>query len=119
MSRPRRGRAWWKPWAPAALVVLTCRPEYEANWESKDCVTRVDLDPLESMLPTSWFGPCWVTVQPRGVARLIVERTGGTPLFIEETVRTLVESGVLRARDGGYELTREIREIRSPKRCNR
>jgi DNA-binding IscR family transcriptional regulator len=45
---------------------------------------------------------------------LIVERTGGTPLFIEETVRTLVESGVLRTRDGGYELTREIREIQIP-----
>ena len=45
---------------------------------------------------------------------LIVARTGGTPLFIEETIRTLVESGALRMRDGGYELTREIREIRIP-----
>jgi tetratricopeptide (TPR) repeat protein len=46
---------------------------------------------------------------------LIVERTDGTPLFIEETVRTLVESGALRPRSGGYELTRRIPEIRIPK----
>ena len=45
---------------------------------------------------------------------LIVERTDGTPLFIEETVRTLVESGALRLRAGGYELTRQIPEIRIP-----
>ena len=45
---------------------------------------------------------------------LIVERTEGTPLFIEETITTLVESGSLRMRAAGYELTREIREIRIP-----
>src|SRR6476661_98161 len=98
--------------ASRLLVVLTCRPEYQANWESKDCVTRVDLDPLESnaadQLVRSLLGDSAATAELRA---LIVERTGGTPLFIEETVRTLVESGVLRARDGGYELTREIREI--------
>ena len=93
--------------ASRLLVVLTCRPEYEADWESKDCVTRVDLDPLESnaadQLVRSLLGDSAATAELRA---LIVERTGGTPLFIEETVRTLVESGVLRARDGGYELTR-------------
>jgi len=45
---------------------------------------------------------------------LIVARTEGTPLFIEETITTLVESGALRRRAAGYELTREIREIRIP-----
>jgi class 3 adenylate cyclase/tetratricopeptide (TPR) repeat protein len=101
--------------ASRLLVVLTCRPEYGANWESKDCVTRVDLDPLESnaadQLVRSLLGDSAATAELRA---LIVERTGGTPLFIEETVRTLVESGVLRTRDGGYELTREIREIQIP-----
>ena len=101
--------------ASRLLVVLTCRPEYQANWESKDCVTRVDLDPLESnaadQLVRSLLGDSAATAELRA---LIVERTGGTPLFIEETVRTLVESGVLRTRDGGYELTREIREIQIP-----
>jgi class 3 adenylate cyclase/tetratricopeptide (TPR) repeat protein len=101
--------------ASRLLVVLTCRPEYEAKWESKDCVTAVLLDPLESsaadQLVRALLGSNAATEEVRA---LIVERTGGTPLFIEETVRTLEESGVLRMRATGYELTREIREIRIP-----
>jgi class 3 adenylate cyclase/tetratricopeptide (TPR) repeat protein len=97
------------------LVVLTCRPDYTAKWEDRDRVTRVLLDPLQSsaaeQLVRSLLGEGAATAELRS---LIVERTGGTPLFIEETVRTLVESGVLRTRDGRYELTREIREIQIP-----
>ena len=51
------------------------------------------------MQPTSWSGPCWVRggAATAELRALIVQRTGGTPLFIEETVRTLVESGMLRS----------------------
>jgi class 3 adenylate cyclase/tetratricopeptide (TPR) repeat protein len=101
--------------ASRLLVVLTCRPEYEAKWESKDCVITVQLDALESgaadQLVRALLGD---SADNAGLRSLIVARTGGTPLFIEETVRTLVESGALRTRDGGYELTRELREIQIP-----
>lgn len=101
--------------ASRLLVVLTCRPDYAAKWENSSRVTRVHLDPLltdaADQLVRSLLGESAATAELRS---LIVERTGGTPLFIEETVRTLMESGVLRARDGGYELTREIREIQIP-----
>jgi tetratricopeptide (TPR) repeat protein len=50
----------------------------------------------------------------RNLRALIVARTGGTPLFIEETVRALSESGALRPRNGGYQLTRELKEIQIP-----
>ncbi|MEA3161272.1 MAG: hypothetical protein QOD95_2820, partial [Gammaproteobacteria bacterium] len=101
--------------ASRLLVVLTCRPEYEARWESRDCVTKVELEALETgaadQLVRALLGD---SADNAGLRSLIVARTGGTPLFIEETVRTLVESGVLRTRDGGYELTREIHEIQIP-----
>jgi tetratricopeptide (TPR) repeat protein len=77
--------------------------------------TEIYLDPLETdaadELVRALLGDNWDNAELRA---LIVERTEGTPLFIEETVRTLVESGVLRLRAGGYELTRRIREIRIP-----
>jgi tetratricopeptide (TPR) repeat protein len=77
--------------------------------------TEIYLDPLETdaadELVLALLGSNWDNAELRA---LIVERTEGTPLFIEETVRTLVESGVLRLRAGGYELTRRIREIRIP-----
>jgi class 3 adenylate cyclase/tetratricopeptide (TPR) repeat protein len=101
--------------ASRLLVILTCRPDYDPRRGSKECFTSVQLDPLETsaadQLVRALLGNDAATAEVRA---LIVERTGGTPLFIEETVRTLVESGVLRMRTGGYELTREIREIQIP-----
>jgi tetratricopeptide (TPR) repeat protein len=77
--------------------------------------TEVHLDPLGSdaagELVRALLGNNGDNAELR---TLIVERTEGTPLFIEETIRTLAESGVLRLRAGGYELTRKIREIRIP-----
>ncbi|HYW64107.1 MAG TPA: adenylate/guanylate cyclase domain-containing protein [Bradyrhizobium sp.] len=97
------------------LVVLTCRPEYEARWDSKDCVAKVHLDALESdaagQLVRALLGDGPANAELRA---LIVARTGGTPLFIEETVRSLIESGALRAHDADYELTRELKEIQIP-----
>jgi class 3 adenylate cyclase/tetratricopeptide (TPR) repeat protein len=97
------------------LVILTCRPEYDPRKGSKDGFTSVNLDPLQTnaadLLVRALLGNDAANAELRA---LIVERTEGTPLFIEETIRTLVESGVLRMRSGGYELTREIREIQIP-----
>jgi class 3 adenylate cyclase/tetratricopeptide (TPR) repeat protein len=101
--------------ASRLLVVLTCRPEYRATWENRDCVTLVDLDPLESNAADQLVKALVGEAEDNaGLRALIVSRTGGTPLFIEETVRTLAESGALCRRDGGYELTRELREIQIP-----
>jgi class 3 adenylate cyclase/tetratricopeptide (TPR) repeat protein len=95
------------------FVLLTCRPEYEHKWGGKPFFTANYLDPLEAHaadeLVRRLVGGAHVELRA-----LIVERTEGTPLFIEETIRTLVESGALRMRAGGYELTRQIPEIRIP-----
>ena len=97
------------------LVILTCRPDYDPRRGSKECFTAVHLDPLETnaadQLVRALLGNNAANAELRA---LIIERTEGTPLFIEETIRTLVESGVLRMGTGGYELTREIREIQIP-----
>jgi class 3 adenylate cyclase/tetratricopeptide (TPR) repeat protein len=101
--------------ASRLLVILTCRPDYEPRRGGKECFTAIRLDPLGTNaadeLVRSLLGNDEANAELRA---LIVERTEGTPLFIEETIRTLVDSGVLRMRSGGYELTREIREIRIP-----
>jgi class 3 adenylate cyclase/tetratricopeptide (TPR) repeat protein len=101
--------------ASRLLIVLTYRPEYQHKWVGKSCYTAIHLDPLETdaadTLVRALLGN---DVTNEELRALIVERTGGTPLFIEETIRTLVESGVLRMHAGGCELTRELREIRIP-----
>jgi len=101
--------------ASRLLVTLTCRPDYNPRKGSKECFTAVLLDPLESNaadeLVRALLGNDEDTAELRA---LIIERTGGTPLFIEEIIRTLVENGALRLRGSGYELTREIHEIEIP-----
>jgi class 3 adenylate cyclase/tetratricopeptide (TPR) repeat protein len=101
--------------ASRLLVVLTCRPDYDPRRGGKECFTAVHLDALENnaadQLVRALLGNNAANAELRA---LIVERTEGTPLFIEETIRTLAESGVLRTGTAGYELTREIREIQIP-----
>src|SRR5262249_12064035 len=45
---------------------------------------------------------------------VLIARTGGNPLFLEESVRTLVETGVLVGERGGYRLTRPVDTIDVP-----
>ena len=42
--------------------------------------------------------------------QLVIERTDGNPFFVEETVRTLVETGLLAGAPGAYRLTGEARQ---------
>jgi hypothetical protein len=52
------------------------------------------------------------TVQP--LKTLLVQRTEGTPFFVEESVRTLVETKVLVGDRGGYRLQRPLSTIEVP-----
>ncbi len=45
---------------------------------------------------------------PEAVEKLVKERAGGNPFYLEELVRHLLEGGILGMSDAGYELTREI-----------
>jgi hypothetical protein len=45
---------------------------------------------------------------------LLVERTHANPLFLEESVRTLVETGALAGERGAYRLTGPVEQLRMP-----
>ena len=49
--------------------------------------------------------------------QLLIAHTGGNPFFLEETVRTLVETGVLSARQGSIVWRRPYRAFRFPRPC--
>ena len=46
--------------------------------------------------------------------QLLIERTEGNPFFLEESVRTLVETGVLAGERGAYRLARPFERIQVP-----
>ncbi len=46
--------------------------------------------------------------------RLMIERAEGNPFFVEESVRSLVETGVLAGERGAYRVTRIVQGLRVP-----
>jgi tetratricopeptide (TPR) repeat protein len=48
------------------------------------------------------------------LTQLLIERTGGNPFFLEESVRTLVEMGVLVGAPGAYRLVQALQTIQVP-----
>src|SRR5262249_3038367 len=91
------------------------RPEYQHGWGSKTYYTQLRLDPL---LPASAdeFLQALLGDDPSLIPlkRLLIERTEGNPFFLEESVRTLVETGVLVGEPGAYRLAPPIESLQVP-----
>jgi class 3 adenylate cyclase len=98
-----------------ALVLVNYRPEYSHAWGGKTYYRQLRIDPLpsesadellEALLgPDAALGP---------LKRLLVERTEANPLFLEESVRALVETAGLTGERGVYRLTRPIEQLKIP-----
>jgi class 3 adenylate cyclase/tetratricopeptide (TPR) repeat protein len=101
--------------ASRMLLFVNYRPEYEHHWGGKSYYTQVRLDPLgpESarLLLDSLLGndPSLV-----GLKEVLIERTEGNPFFLEESVRTLVETGALAGGRDAYRLTQPARAVDVP-----
>jgi class 3 adenylate cyclase/tetratricopeptide (TPR) repeat protein len=95
------------------LLLVNYRLEYKHRWGSKTAYSQLRLDslPAESAaeLLATLLGP------DPGLAPLtemLVKR--GNPFFLEETVRTLVETGALAGERGAYRLTRPVEALQVP-----
>ncbi len=51
---------------------------------------------------------------PAATEQLLLKRAEGNPLFLEEVLRSLIESGIIRRSRGRWEITRTITEIDIP-----
>jgi class 3 adenylate cyclase/predicted ATPase len=96
------------------LLLVNYRPEYSHQWNSKTYYTQLRLDPLgresaDEML-SALLGDDEDLIP---LKRLIVERTEGTPFFMEEIVQALVEDGVLQ-RNGAMKLARSMNRVKVP-----
>src|SRR4029450_8490100 len=96
---------------PAArlLLLVNYRPEYRHVWGGKTYYRQLRIDPLppESAdeLLDSLLGAD-VALGP--LKQLLVERTEANPLFLEESVRDLVETAALTGERGAYRLARPV-----------
>ena len=96
------------------LLLVNYRPEYRHEWGSRTHYTQLRLDPLgtesaQEMLATLLGDEKGLTP----LKRLIIERTQGTPFFMEEIVQALFEEEVLQ-RNGAVKLARPISAVKVP-----
>jgi tetratricopeptide (TPR) repeat protein len=103
------------------LLLVNYRPEYQHGWGSKTYYTQLRLDPLPPLSADEFLQPLLgdgVGAQHaaplRALKQLLIERTGGNPFFLEESVRTLVETGVLVGEPGAYRLAQALPTIQVP-----
>ena len=97
------------------LLAVNYRPEYRHGWGSKTYYRQLRIDPLPAesaaALLRALLGPDPSTVP---LAPLLIARTEGNPLFLEESVRALVETGALAGEPGAYRLDRPAATIQMP-----
>jgi predicted ATPase len=102
------------PTAPLLLRV-NYRPEYQHGWGGKTYYTQLRLDPLPPLSAAEFLQTLLgddVSLQP--LIPLLIARTEGNPFFLEESVRTLVETGVLQGERGAYRLGHALQTIQVP-----
>jgi class 3 adenylate cyclase/tetratricopeptide (TPR) repeat protein len=101
------------------LLVVTHRPTFTHNWEGKPHFRQLRLDTLKgadaTRLVDAVLGPHPSVAVLRG---RLLDRTDGTPLFLEETVRSLIEQGILAGEPGGLRVVGDPGKIGVPDSVN-
>ncbi len=97
------------------LLLVTYRPEYHHTWGSKSDYTQLRIDPLPpesaAELLRALLGDD-PSLEP--LKQLLIARTGGNPLFLEESIKTLIETKVLVGEKAAYRLGKSIQTIQVP-----
>jgi class 3 adenylate cyclase/tetratricopeptide (TPR) repeat protein len=97
------------------LLVVTYRREYVNRWLAGGRCQAIALEPLADELAHELLrAQLGDGIGLEQVKRLLVERTGGNPLFLEEGVRALIEIGALAGTPGVYRLTKDVHQISVP-----
>jgi class 3 adenylate cyclase/tetratricopeptide (TPR) repeat protein len=101
--------------AARVLLLVTYRPGYQNPFGERTYTTRIGLRTLSDhdslrlaagMLAMAEFPP--------ELRDLIIRKAEGNPFFLEEVLKSLLEVGALRQRDGRYVLTKHVSEIYVP-----
>jgi class 3 adenylate cyclase/tetratricopeptide (TPR) repeat protein len=102
---------------PAAriLLLLTYRPEYKQDWSRKSYCAQIAVHPLpHGMAEQLLRGLLGDGADVAELRAQLIERTEGNPFFLEESVRHLVETGVLSGERGAYRSGRGADTVEVP-----
>ncbi len=102
---------------PMARLVLLVnyRPEYSHGWSEKSYYTQLRVDPLQTSSAEELLSNLLGTNQDlTPLKELLIKRTEGNPFFAEESVRSLVETGILTGEKGAYRPGLKINDLIIP-----
>ena len=101
--------------ASRVLLIVTHRPEYRHQWFAKSHFSQIRLDALSAesadRLLRTLLGD---DIALGTLRRELIDRTEGTPLFLEESVRALADTGALVGRPGAYRAGKPIETFEIP-----
>ena len=97
------------------LVVVTCRPPFQPPWGVRSYLTplmlsRLGQPQIEQMVAHLTAGKAL----PPEVMRQVMVKTDGVPLFVEECVKMVLESPLVREEDEQYVLTGPLPPLAIP-----
>jgi len=97
------------------LLIILYRPEYTHQWGSKSYYNRIGL----SQLTTKSSAELVQAILEEGeivpeLRELILSRTGGNPLFMEEFTHSLLENGSIQRKNNQYVLSLKVSDIQVP-----
>ena len=97
------------------LLIGTYRPEYVQAWEANEDCLLIRVDPLPAavmnIIALDMLGPDATLAD---ITQKLITHTGGNPFFLEESVRSLAETKVLKGCRGAYELSGHVSQFSIP-----
>jgi class 3 adenylate cyclase/tetratricopeptide (TPR) repeat protein len=100
---------------PATLLLVSHRAGDQDRWAGTPGYRRLQVAPIPPAAATELLDD--LLGGDPGLASLkqvLISRTEGTPLFLEECVRQLAGTGVLAGRPGAYRLARSVTTVEVP-----
>jgi class 3 adenylate cyclase/tetratricopeptide (TPR) repeat protein len=97
------------------FLVFTYRPEFIHTWGGKSYHSQVNLNRLsnrESLIVVSHL--LGTENIDRELEELILAKSEGVPLFIEEFVKSLKDLKIIERKNGKYQLVKDIQEVSIP-----
>jgi class 3 adenylate cyclase/tetratricopeptide (TPR) repeat protein len=97
------------------LLIILYRPEYTHHWGSKSYYTKIGL----TQLGTASSSKLIQTILEEGeivpeLEQLILNRSSGNPLFMEELTYSLLENGIIQKKDRKYLLNKKTSDVQVP-----
>ncbi|MGA8436560.1 MAG: AAA family ATPase, partial [Methyloceanibacter sp.] len=97
------------------LLLVNYRPEYALHWGDKTYCHLLRLESLERDSADEMLSAILgKSIELLPLKQLIIETTGGTPFFMEETVQALFDEGALNRSDGMVKLVKPLASLRIP-----